>query len=77
MPNAELVELEKILSRPRFVNPPRLGRFLVFIVEHALAGRTAMLKEQVIALEVYERESEYDPSKDSTVRAEVSRLSRV
>ena len=75
--SAELVELEKILSSPRFANSPRLSRFLVFIVEHALAGRTAMLKESVIAIEVYERGSDYDPSKDSTVRAEASRLRRV
>ena len=75
--SAELVELEKILSSPRFANSPRLSRFLSFIVEHALAGRTAMLKESVIAIEVYERGSDYDPSKDSTVRAEASRLRRV
>ena len=36
-----------------------------------------MLKESVIAIEVYERGSDYDPSKDSTVRAEASRLRRV
>ncbi|MBY0507821.1 MAG: hypothetical protein K2X03_28165 [Bryobacteraceae bacterium] len=41
-----------------------------------MAGETAMLKEQVIALEVYERGPDYDPSKDSTVRAEASRLRR-
>ena len=35
-----------------------------------------MIKESVIAMEVYERGPDYDPSKDSTVRAEASRLRR-
>jgi len=75
-PRPELIELEKVLAGPRFANSPRLSRFLSFIVGHALAGQTAMLKESVIAMEVYERGSDYDPSKDSTVRAEASRLRR-
>ena len=75
-PSAELIELEKVLAGPRFANSPRLSKFLSFIVGHALAGETAILKESVIAMEVYERGSDYDPSKDSTVRAEASRLRR-
>lgn len=75
-PSAERIELDKVLASPRFANSPRLSKFLSFIVGQALAGRTAMLKESVIAMEVYERGSDYDPSKDSTVRAEASRLRR-
>ncbi len=74
--SAELIEIEKVLASPRFANSPRLSRFLSFIVQHTLAGRTAMLKESVIAIEVYDRGPDYDPSKDSTVRAEASRLRR-
>ncbi len=72
----ELIELERVLAGPRFANSPRLSKFLAFIVKHALAGESAILKESVIAMEVYERGSDYDPSKDSTVRAEASRLRR-
>ncbi len=75
-PSAEIIELERVLAGPRFANSPRLSSFLSFIVGHALAGQTAILKESVIAVEVYGRGTDYDPSKDSTVRAEASRLRR-
>jgi WD40-like Beta Propeller Repeat len=67
-------ELCKVLSSPIFANAPRMSRFLAFVVEETLAGNSERIKEYVIALEVFERDQNYDPHADSTVRTEASKL---
>jgi hypothetical protein len=68
--------LQEVLASKAFLAAPRLCKFLNFIIEKSLAGQAADIKEYVIALEVYERSSAYDPQVDSTVRVEASRLRR-
>src|SRR5215475_15975157 len=68
------VQLGKILSSPVFVNSPRMSRFLRFVVETTLDGRSESIKEYVIAIEVFEKADDYDPQADSTVRTEASKL---
>ena len=67
-------ELKRLLQSPVFAQSDRLGRFLRFAVENALAGTTYALKEYVIGAEVYDRKPPYHPSQDSIVRTEARRL---
>lgn len=67
-------ELERILQSSLFLQSDRLGRFLRFAIENALAGDTDLLKEYVIGTEVYDRKPPYHPSQDSIVRTEARRL---
>src|SRR5438045_798027 len=67
-------ELERILASPGFIGSERLSRFLRFVVDSTLAGRSAEIKEYVVGVEVYDKSESYDPSSDSTVRGEASKL---
>jgi len=67
-------QLKRLLSSATFSSANRLRRFLQFVVEKALAGESDRLKEYVIGVEVYDRDSEYDPRVDSIVRVEAGRL---
>jgi TolB-like protein/tetratricopeptide (TPR) repeat protein len=67
-------ELDRLLQSAPFLQSGRLGRFLRFAIENALAGNTDLLKEYVIGTEVYDRKPPYHPSQDSIVRTEARRL---
>lgn len=67
-------QLGRILASPGFQGASRRARLLRYLVEQALEGRGDSLKEPVIAMEVFERASDYDPQVDSVVRVEVGRL---
>jgi TolB-like protein len=67
-------ELDRLLQSAMFLQSDRLGRFLRFAIENALAGNTDNLKEYVIGTEVYDRKPPYHPSQDSIVRTEARRL---
>ena len=67
-------ELDRLLQSAIFLQSDRLGRFLRFAIENALAGNTDVLKEYVIGTEVYDRKPPYHPSQDSIVRTEARRL---
>src|SRR5882724_12842650 len=66
--------LEVILSSDAFQNADRQKRFLRFIVEKALDGDAANLKEYVLALEVFDRAPSFNPKEDSIVRVEARKL---
>ena len=67
-------ELEQILKSSLFASAERLGQFLSYVVEEALAGRSDRIKEYSIGVSVYGKPSDYDPKIDGTVRGEASRL---
>jgi TolB-like protein len=67
-------QLQRLTSSPVFLGSERLRRFLTFVVERTLAGDGDRLKEYVIGLEVFDRDSDYDPRLDSIVRVEAARL---
>jgi tetratricopeptide (TPR) repeat protein len=74
--DADLVRshVTHLINSPEFVGAPRLTRFLVFVVETSLAGQGDLIKESLIAIEVYGRRPDYNPQIDSTVRVEAGRL---
>ncbi|MBL8175637.1 MAG: tetratricopeptide repeat protein [Bryobacterales bacterium] len=51
-----------------------MRRFLEFVVGEALAGRSGELKESLIGVAVFDRETDYDPRIDPIVRVEARRL---
>ncbi len=67
-------ELERVLASPVFAHADRPSRFLRYVVERALAGETAALKEYAIGVDVYDRPPGFDPRSDSIVRVEAGRL---
>lgn len=68
-------QLERLRAHA-FIGSDKLFAFLHFVVEEALAGRAATLKELVIGVELYGGVVEYDPRIDSAVRVEARRLRR-
>lgn len=67
-------QLEQVLASPGFVRNDRMSRFLRFLVERHLEGSDEQIKESVIAVEVFGRRPDHDPSQDSIVRTEAGRL---
>jgi adenylate cyclase len=67
-------QLERIVSSPGFLSSARLSRFLTHVVNRTIAGGAGNLKEFSIALEVFDRTSDYDPNIDAIVRVEARRL---
>jgi TolB-like protein len=67
-------QLGRILASPFFANSSRLGRFLSFAANHALNAKGERLKEYVVGVEVFDRDSAYDPRIDPIVRVEARRL---
>src|SRR5450755_3559181 len=66
--------LDKILASPCFVQSERQQRFLKFVVTETLAGHTDRLKGYTIAIEVFDRDVNFDPAIDAIVRVEAARL---
>ena len=75
-PPAPLVraELDRILASELFVRSERLSSFLRFIVERTLAGDGNSLKEHTIAIDVYGKDTSFDPAEDPIVRVDARRL---
>jgi hypothetical protein len=67
-------QLERILASAPFAASHRSQRFLRYVVENSLTDSVESLKEYAIAVEVFERDSSYDPAIDATVRVEAGRL---
>jgi len=67
-------QLHKVLASRIFVHAARMSRFLEFVVERTLAGRSEELKEYVIGGEVFDRQDSFDPRVDPIVRVEARRL---
>lgn len=63
-----LRQLESIAASSLFSKSKRYPTFLRYIVEHTLAGRTDLLKERTLGIEVFNRQSDYDTNADPVVR---------
>jgi TolB-like protein len=57
-----------------FAQAERQQRFLRYILAETLAGRAEKLKGYTIGVEVFDRESSFDPAVDAIVRVEAARL---
>ena len=67
-------QLARVVNSPGFVSSVRLCRFLTHIVNRTIDGDIDSLKELSIAMDVFDRTSEYDPNVDAIVRVEARRL---
>ena len=66
------LQLQRILASKVFYSAQRSQAFLRYVVEKSIAG--LLPKEYEVAVDVLERSAAYDPTIDSTVRVEASRL---
>jgi len=66
--DAVLSELNEILSSPHFCNSKRYPALLQYIVENTLAGKSELLKERTLGVEVFDRAPTYDTIADTVVR---------
>src|SRR5260221_12557835 len=71
---ATRTQLERVLTSVTFRQVDRLKRFLHFSVTEALAGRGDQLKEYVIGVQVFDKDSSFDPRADPIVRVQARRL---
>ena len=67
-------QLARIVNSPGFVSSARLSRFLTHIVNRTIEGDLDSLKEFSVAMEVFDRSSDYDPNIDAIVRVQARRL---
>jgi hypothetical protein len=65
---AILRELHEILASPHFCNSKRYPALLKYIVENTLAGKSDLLKERTIGVEVFDRPPTFDTNSDTVVR---------
>lgn len=66
-----------VLQSPPFARAPRMQRFLSFLVDEMLAGRSAQLKEYTIAVAVYDKPPEFEPGASAGIRVEAGRLRKL
>src|SRR5262249_47131655 len=66
--------LAALLRSNAFAHVDRLKRFLRYVVEETIAGRAENLKEYSIGVEVFDRETSFDPRTDPIVRVQARRL---
>ena len=66
--DAILRELKKILASPQFSNSKRYPALLQYVVENTLEGRSDLLKERTLGVDVFDRPPTYDTNTDTVVR---------
>ena len=66
--DAILKELHQVLASPHFCNSKRYPALLQYVVENTLAGRSDLLKERTLGVEVFDRPPAYDTNSDTVVR---------
>jgi hypothetical protein len=72
--DAVRVELDRILAGSAFRASKRSQEFLRYIVTQALEGNSDLLKERIIGVQVFERETDYDTGDDSIVRVKANEV---
>jgi hypothetical protein len=65
---AILRELQEVMASPYFCNSKRYPALLQYIVENTLAGKSDLLKERTLGIEVFDRPSTYDTNAEAVVR---------
>ena len=69
-------QLMRICASTAFRGSLRLTRFLTFVVETTLAGKSDTIKAYTIAVEALDRGGNFNPESDPIVRVEAGRLRR-
>lgn len=70
-------QLGSVLASETFKNKNRIIRFLEYVVEEYLGGRTHLIKGYSLGLEVFDKDETFDPQTDAIVRVEAGRLRRL
>src|SRR5436190_2899049 len=71
---SEIDQLERILKSAPLVSSPSLSRFLRYIVEETLAGRSAAIREYTLGVHVFDRGEDFNPRLDPIVRVQARNL---
>lgn len=69
-------ELSRILASPDFAASGQLTRFLQYIVDTSLAGHADRIKERTVAIHALDRDADFDPRLDPSVRMLGGKLRR-
>jgi len=75
-PRAIREQLDRIVSSRTFRAAEREKAFLRHVVERAIEGRSAELKEYTIGVEAFQRGDAFDPRRDTIVRTEARNVRR-
>jgi hypothetical protein len=67
-------QLERLLANPYFSHSRRFPSFLRFIVTHTLSGRTDLLKERTLGIEIFGKSANYDTANDPIVRVTAAEI---
>jgi hypothetical protein len=67
-------QLERLLANPHFSHSRRFPHFLRFIVSQTLIGRTDLLKERTVGIEVFGKHADYDTANDPIVRVTAAEI---
>lgn len=67
-------QLERVLASPYFSHSRRFPSFLRFIVSHTISGRTDLLKERTLGIEVFGKSAHYDTANDPIVRVTAAEI---
>jgi hypothetical protein len=67
-------QLERLLANPYFSHSRRFPSFLRFIVSQTLLGRTDLLKERTLGIEVFGKSANYDTANDPIVRVTAAEI---
>jgi len=68
--------LDTVLASDGFASSRRASELLSHLIERALAGDAASLKERLLGVEIFHRRSDYDTSTDSIVRVTANDVRR-
>jgi hypothetical protein len=66
--DAVLRELKNVLASPHFSSSKRYPALLQYVVERTLEGKSDLLKERTLGVEVFDRPPTYDTNADTVVR---------
>jgi serine/threonine-protein kinase len=69
-----LAQLNRIISSKAFRQADRLKRFLSYVVAETISGRGDRLKEFAVGVEVFGKDTSFDPRNDPIVRVQARRL---
>ena len=67
-------ELERVCNSAHFRTSRRSCEFLKYIVRVTLDGRVDSLKERSIGIDLFGRDTSYEPSSDATVRVRANEV---
>ena len=67
-------QIERIVSSASFRPCDRLKHFITFVASQALQGKGDQLKEYAVGVQVFRRETAFDPRTDPVVRVQARRL---